>query len=66
MITVDEAAEALKLSPFTVRKYARQNLLPAFKVGRDWCFESVPALIDALAIKNGNKLQHARLRGRLA
>lgn len=66
MITVDEAAEALRLAPYTVRQYARRNLIPATKVGRSWMFDSADALKVALQVKGGNKLQHARLRGRLA
>ena len=66
MITVDEAAEALRLAPYTVRQYARRNMIPATKVGRSWMFDSADALKVALQVKGGNKLQHARLRGRLA
>ncbi len=66
MITIDEAARELKLAPFTVRKYARLNMIPATKVGRSWMFDSAEALKVALQVKGGNKLQHARLRGRIA
>lgn len=34
MITVEQLAAELNLAPFTVRKYARQNLIPAIKGGR--------------------------------
>lgn len=66
MITIDEAARELRLAPFTVRKYARMNLIPATKVGRSWMFDSIDAIRSALAVRGGNKLQHARLRGRIA
>lgn len=66
MITIDEAAKELRLAPFTVRKYARLNLIPATKVGRSWMFDSADALKVALQVKGGNKLQHARLRGRIS
>lgn len=66
MITIDEAARELRLAPFTVRKYARENLIPATKVGRSWMFDSIDAIRSALAVRGGNKLQHARLRGRIA
>lgn len=66
MITVDEAAEALRLAPYTVRAYARRNLVPATKIGRSWMFDNIDTLKAALAVRGGNKLQHARLRGRLA
>lgn len=55
MITVDQLATELNLAPFTVRKYARQNLIPAIKVGRDWRFQSVQEVISTLAINKGNK-----------
>lgn len=65
MISVEEAAEVLKLRPNTVRDYARRNKVPAFKVGRDWFFESVEALVASLQAVGGNKLQQARLRGKI-
>ncbi len=55
MITVDQLAGELGLAPFTIRKYARQNLIPAIKVGRDWRFQSVQEVISTLAINKGNK-----------
>jgi hypothetical protein len=55
MITVDQLATELNLAPFTVRKYARLNLIPAIKVGRDWRFQSVQEVISTLAINKGNK-----------
>lgn len=55
MITVEQLATELNLAPFTVRKYARLNLIPAIKVGRDWRFQSVQEVISTLAINKGNK-----------
>jgi excisionase family DNA binding protein len=55
MITVEQLAGELGLAPFTIRKYARQNLIPAIKVGRDWRFQSVQEVISTLAINKGNK-----------
>lgn len=55
MITVDQLATELRLAPFTIRKYARLNLIPAIKVGRDWRFQSVQEVISTLAINKGNK-----------
>jgi excisionase family DNA binding protein len=34
VLTTEEAAEFLKLTPFTVRDYARRGILPSRKVGR--------------------------------
>lgn len=55
MITVEQLATELGLAPFTVRKYARQNMIPAIKVGRDWRFQSVQEVVSTLAINRGNK-----------
>ena len=55
MITVDQLATELRLAPFTIRKYARQNLIPAIKVGRDWRFQSVQEVVNTLACTKGSK-----------
>ena len=34
VLTTEEAAEFLKLTPFTVRDYARRGILPSRKVGK--------------------------------
>jgi len=38
VLTTEEAAEFLRLAPFTVRDYARRGILPARKVGKAWRF----------------------------
>jgi excisionase family DNA binding protein len=38
VLTTVEAAEFLKLTPFTVRDYARRGILPSRKVGKGWRF----------------------------
>jgi excisionase family DNA binding protein len=38
VLTVGEAADLLKLSPYTVRELARRGELPGRKVGRGWRF----------------------------
>jgi excisionase family DNA binding protein len=38
VLTTEEAAEFLKLTPFTVRDYAKRRILPARKVGKGWRF----------------------------
>jgi PTS system nitrogen regulatory IIA component len=38
VLTTEEAAEFLKLTPFTVRDYARRGILPSRKVGKAWRF----------------------------
>ena len=59
MITVDELAAELGLAPFTIRKYARQNIIPALKVGRDWRFQSLEHVVATLSLTKGNKIQQA-------
>jgi excisionase family DNA binding protein len=38
VLTTEEAAKFLKLTPFTVRDYARRRILPARKAGKGWRF----------------------------
>ncbi|MBU4194814.1 MAG: helix-turn-helix domain-containing protein [Actinobacteria bacterium] len=38
ILSVEDAAEFLGISPYTVRKHARQGLIPGRKVGREWRF----------------------------
>lgn len=36
ILTTKEVALYLKLHPFTVKKFARERKIPAFKLGGDW------------------------------
>jgi len=38
VLNVEEAAELLRLSPYTVRELARTGKIPARKVGKEWRF----------------------------
>ncbi len=38
IMTTKDVAEYLNLHPLTVHKYARQGIIPAFKIGTDWRF----------------------------
>jgi len=44
ILTVEEAAEFLGFSAYTVRKLARQGIIPGTKMGRQWRF-SRPGLV---------------------
>ncbi|MDP8922274.1 MAG: helix-turn-helix domain-containing protein [Chloroflexota bacterium] len=48
VLNVDQAAELLSVSPWTVREQARQGHLPGRKVGKEWRFSRV-ALLTWLA-----------------
>jgi excisionase family DNA binding protein len=37
-LTAEEVAELLKLSPYTIREYAKDGKIPAIKFGRMWRF----------------------------
>lgn len=50
ILTTDEAAEFLSLTPYTVREYAKKGLIPARKVGKSWRFVKA----DLLAWVRGN------------
>jgi excisionase family DNA binding protein len=36
MMTIDEVAEYLQIHSLTARRLAREGVIPAFKVGRQW------------------------------
>lgn len=36
--TADEIAKYLKLHPYTIRRLARENKIPSFRVGGQWRF----------------------------
>ncbi|NPV90507.1 MAG: helix-turn-helix domain-containing protein [Firmicutes bacterium] len=36
LLTVDQAAEYLQISPWIIRKWLREKKLPGFKIGREW------------------------------
>lgn len=63
MISSEQLAEHLGCQVATVRKYARQNLIPAIKLGKDWKFQSLDQVIVALAATKGNKLARAAAGG---
>ena len=38
ILTTDDAAKFLSLTPYTVREYAKKGIIPARKVGKSWRF----------------------------
>lgn len=38
ILTAKEVAEYLNIHPLTVHRYAREGMIPAFKIGTDWRF----------------------------
>jgi len=38
ILTTQETAKLLKVSPMTIRKFIRQDSFPAHKMGRKWIF----------------------------
>lgn len=56
LLTVEEAAERLKMNPQTVRRWIRQGLLPAAKIGRkEWRIDEAD-LLPALARPSATEL----------
>lgn len=39
LLTVDQAAEYLQISPWVMRKWLREKKVPAFKIGKEWRIE---------------------------
>jgi excisionase family DNA binding protein len=56
LMTVFDAAELLDVSAYTVRKLAREGIIPAFKMGSQWRF-SRPGLVRFVEERG---LDHAR------
>lgn len=38
VLTTAEVAEYFQIHPLTIQRYAREGILPAFKIGSDWRF----------------------------
>lgn len=38
LLTVADVAEYIKVHPLTVRRYAREGKIPAFKISNEWHF----------------------------
>jgi excisionase family DNA binding protein len=38
ILTAKQVAEYLHIHPLTVQRYARDGMIPAFKIGTDWRF----------------------------
>jgi len=53
VLTTNEAAEFLSLTPYTLREYAKKGLVPARKVGKSWRFVKA----DLLAWLRGKEQQ---------
>lgn len=55
LITTPELAKLLRLSNFTVRKWAREKKIPGVKPGREWRFKLLEVFqaLDIHFIKNG-------------
>ncbi|MFQ5859709.1 MAG: helix-turn-helix domain-containing protein [Anaerolineae bacterium] len=50
LLTADEVAEYLRVSQFTVWRWCKTGLLPAFQIGREWRIRKtgLTELIEAL------------------
>jgi excisionase family DNA binding protein len=48
ILTLEELAEYLKVSPWTIYRFVRERNLPSYKIGGQWRFrkEQVDAWID--------------------
>lgn len=49
LLTIEEAAEYLRMSPWVVRQWLREGKLPGFKLGREWRIDEkdLEAFIEA-------------------
>jgi len=53
LLTIEEVAEALKLKPITVRRWAASGKLPASKMGRVWRFHPADVQAFMQALRHG-------------
>jgi PTS system nitrogen regulatory IIA component len=60
ILTTDETAEFLSLTPYTVREYAKKGLIPARKMGKSWRFYK-PDLVAWVRGKEAPKEEGATL-----
>ncbi len=64
ILTIDEVAEYLHLSPQTIYKWAQEKRIPAAKLGKEWRFKK--SLVDRWLddIMLGARPEFERLRRR--
>ena len=55
VLNVEEAAEYLRFSPYTIREKAREGEIPGRKIGKEWRF-SRRALLEWLESGNGHEV----------
>ena len=55
ILTTDDAAEFLSLTPYTVREYAKKGIIPARKVGKSWRFVKADLLAWLRGKDEGNQ-----------
>jgi excisionase family DNA binding protein len=53
VLNVEEAAEYLGFSPYTIREKAREGEIPGRKIGKEWRF-SRRMLLEWLEVGNGS------------
>jgi excisionase family DNA binding protein len=54
LLTVEQAADYFKMSPYVIRRWLREKRLPGFKVGHAWRIDEkdLAALIEDAKAKN--------------
>lgn len=64
VLTVEEAADYLKVSKITIRRWCVRGKLPAFKIGREWriCKQELEQAIQqsSSGYEEEHDLEHAR------
>ena len=65
MIDATEMAARLGIARPTLLRWATNNRVPGFKVGREWKFDEAD-VVRVFKVTTGNILQQANSRGRAA
>ena len=62
LLTIDEYARFVRVSPATVRRWARAGEVPAYKAGKSWRIDTTGALPAPSTSRRGPHPTKGRLR----
>jgi excisionase family DNA binding protein len=62
ILTIDEVAEYLRLTPQTIYKWAQEKRIPAVKLGKEWRFRRsvIDRWFDEQLLGSGSPFGHLR------
>jgi excisionase family DNA binding protein len=62
ILTIDEVADYLRLTPQTIYKWAQEERIPAVKLGKEWRFRRsvIDRWFDEQLLGNGSPFQYLK------